>query len=105
MFFGNGLGDASTFSKSLHGASSESFLIQLLYETGALGMVVFLIPYFKLILKRKHNFKFLFIFFILVLISPAFYGISINFLVYPILIYQYLLTNNFISNFNNESRI
>jgi len=88
LFFGNGLGSAARFS-SATSISSESFLIQLLYETGIFGIILFLYPYLLFILRKKADIPFVVAFFLLIFVSPSFYGISINFLVYPLLISKY----------------
>lgn len=88
--YGNGLGIGSRSyeiltNKSLE-YSSESFVIQLFSETGFLGLFVFFTPFFYLFLINKKVRINIFIFFILLFISPAFYGFSVTFLIYPLLL-------------------
>jgi len=99
--FGNGLGIASRANEIL-GAnsleySSESFLIQIFTEAGLFGLLLFIIPFIFLFLNDKNQRVKIFILFILLMLSPAFYGFSVSFLIYPLILIPFFL------NFKKES--
>jgi len=93
--FGNGLGIASR-ANGILGAnslvySSESFLIQIFTEAGLLGVLLFIVPFIFLFLSDKNQRVKIFVFFSLLMISPAFYGFSVSFLLYPLILIPFFL--------------
>ena len=95
LAFGNGLGIASRangliLSNPLN-YSSESFLIQIFTEAGLLGLLLFVLPFILLLLKDKKQRSKIIVLFTLMLLSPAFYGFSVSFLIYPLILIPFFL--------------
>ena len=76
--------------------SSESYLVQLYYESGIVGILVFCFIYLKSIINLYKDEKTKYLSYILIafisniLASPAFYGYSTSFLIYPIIVFGIL---------------
>jgi hypothetical protein len=80
--------------------SSESYLVQIYYEAGILGLGTFIFVYFKAIKNlyedqsRRYLSYILIAFITNMMASPAFYGFSTSLFVYPIIVYGILKTNS-----------
>ena len=100
IIFGQGLGLLSSYSQLTFGykilnGSSESYLLQLFYETGLIGLFLWL-TFFKVSINklksqselRDYAFILIALFFNL-LFTPSFYGLIISFFFYPFIIIGY----------------
>ena len=99
--FGHGLGVLNTSAQDFYnykilGGSSESYLVQLYFETGIIGLIIFLLFYTlivikSLIYKSTRHLGFVLIGSMAIMIStPAFFGFVNNFWIWGILIYVLL---------------
>ena len=91
--FGNGVGKlsrgAEIFSKSNEiFQSSESFIIQLYYEIGIIGLFIFLLLMTK-IFRNLKNKEVFFIILILSIFTPSLYGYGSAFFFYYFLFLNY----------------
>lgn len=88
ILFGNGLTSSSFLLKSLTGIyrSVESVFLQILYDTGLFGLIIFFGPITKnlytSIFKRKYGIALLFVYIQLLFFLPIFSGMMFSFLLF-----------------------
>lgn len=109
IMFGKGLGLLSSYSQLTFGyeilnGSSESYLLQLFYEIGLIGLFIWL-TFFKISINKLksqpelRDYAFVLIaLFSNLLFTPSFYGLIISFFFYPFIIIGYF-------KFRNNSRV
>ena len=100
IIFGQGLGLLSSYSQLTFGykilnGSSESYLLQLFYEIGLIGLFIWL-TFFKISINKLksqselRDYAFVLIaLFLNLLFTPSFYGLIISFFFYPFIIIGY----------------
>lgn len=104
FLFGHGFGVITTAAQSFYSyqilnGSAESFILQLYFETGIIGVCFFLYLYIKSIFNF-YNSKYRPYAYILISLSvsllgtPAFFGFTMSFIMYFFIVYGYLITTN-----------
>jgi hypothetical protein len=110
FLFGHGLGIISTASQQIYdykilNGSTESFLLQIYFEMGIVGLFLFLFLFIKSIYNFLKSNDYRYIAYILLGLSisllgtPAFYGFFTSFIFYSFIVFGYLLKhtrNNYV---------
>lgn len=100
---GNGLGYnerlVSQFLNIRYTSSFESFVLSLLFQTGLLGLISFLSLYLSSVLLchyRKNSLYFAILISILInlFISPAFNGLTISYILWPLILFPLFIRQN-----------
>lgn len=87
-FLGNGLGALSRGAEIYTNGSllsSESFLLQILYETGIIGLILILMTFYQIYSKLDSGKEFMSISLLVSIFTPSLYGFSASLIFYSII--------------------
>jgi hypothetical protein len=112
ILFGHGVGALSRGSQSIGGysilnGSTESFIIQLYFELGVIGLVLYLTLYIRSVLNFSKSYKYkeyailLLTMFFPMLFVPSFYGFTSSIILNMFLVFGLFLRSN-IKTFNSN---